>query len=318
MNAQNFLNSMIAGVNADVLGSVVWFDLSSGTERHILESAVSAIPSQETQKELKKNLPSRPTAETSFSWAVKQACVGNTNFKSEVISKEKTHHLANIMQRIEGKDAQGQIEKAEYQQVSRIALVLVDDKGAKLATPYIHAENPEHPIAQAICEKFNAHQQALTPNDIRPFVLGVLGGCYMIPLRKAGGMYFVPSEKQEIVTALSSVLESVNSVLYTLPIFKDAGSISTVSTSVEESATDDITALLSELQEFETLLADGEKVKNRTLENRLEKLGDLQSKVALYSRILQKDLVSLEEKILSCEDKIGALLSGAFTQKKAA
>jgi hypothetical protein len=88
----------------------------------------------------------------------------------------------------------------------------------------------------------------------------------------------------------------------------------TVLEACEQAAQDDLSVLLSEIEKFEVSLQAGEKVRDSTLEDRLDQLGKLQQRAELYARILEKDLGDLKVKIEEVENKTMDLLHRKFSK----
>lgn len=290
-----------------LLGVVCWFDLRTGASRAKLENALVSMKNEKAKAIIEANIPSFPKSEQSFAFAIANATTGLKDVQATKISQDDAKIIASILQREEQKNGNA-VERVDFVQRARVALLLQDQNGIKLNTPIVVHEKQGDEVGQRIEQLYNWHRDNLTPNDIRPMVTKTFEASERLVLRRSGGMYFVPEVHLEIVVELFELLKELKCSGYFLPIFETTEALETLGECAVEDALDDVAALMQELESFSEQIAEGKGVRNSTIEGRLKTLDDLRSKSELYARILRHDVKQIEEKFAEAEQKLQALL----------
>lgn len=292
-----------------LLGAVCWFDLRSGASRTELERALqNDVKDPVVRGIIEDNLPPYPKPEQSFAYAIANAATGLKGIQTTKLEGNASKHVASILDRREQDSGNG-VDRVDYVQRSRVALLLTDRAGSVLANPIIAHEVKGDPVGQRIENLYSWHRDHLTPDDIRPMVTGVFVAASRLILRRAGGTYFVPEQKLDIIRELFGLLRVVRCSGYFLPIFETTEALETLGECATEDAIDDVAALIDELEQFDAALDEGKLCRAATLESRLEKLDDLRSKATLYSRLLKHDVQAIEAKMQQAEEKLLAVIT---------
>ena len=136
------------------------------------------------------------------------------------------------------------------------------------------------------------HHLAHTTTDIRSMMTAFLGEAG-VPLRESGGVYFVPASHERTLDALCSVVEAAgNNATHRLPIVDTPAGKATLRSVAQRTLDDELRQLQEQLDRF-----DGDKVRDSTLERKLEAFGDLRSRVEMFARVLAFKADDLRDKI---------------------
>jgi len=278
----------------DLLGCVFWFTLRQGCTHEELEQSAKSAGLHEDF------LPPGPTPGASFRYAINHAHVGLKGIKTEIISADTATVIAAILQREEDQT----VQRVDYIQKSRVALLLRDAQGNKIEEPNVVGEVPNNPVYLRIRKLYKWHREHLTPDDLRPMCTNVVHSSSSLCLRQSGGMYFIPAEHMDTLNALCSTLAGVGSTGFLLPIFRSDAAEATLFEAAADDCNDDVGALLQELDEFDAKLDDNKTVLPKTLERRADSLKELRDKALLYARILRKDATDLEKRLDAAEARL--------------
>jgi len=291
-----------------LLGAVCWFDLQSGAKRVTLETAIQGIQNTVTQAIIDEHAPPMPKPEQSFSHAVNNAATGIKDVQTSMLERGSDKCVASILERQEQK-ASNTVERVDFIQRSRVAVVMNDRQGNPLPAPIVVLQDPHDKVAQRIESLYQWHRDYLTPNDIRPMVTRTFESCERLVLRRAGGTYFVPIDNLEHVQVLFSLLRQIGCFGYMLPIFETVEALETLQQCAKDDAADDIADLIEEIDRFDEALDEGKVCRESTLQARLDKLDDLAGKSKLYSRLLRMDAEEIEIKMEQTKEKLHALIT---------
>ena len=293
------LQSNLTSYNTDdLLGSVFWFTLRKGCSLSQLHQAA-------TLHGLDKDfLPDGPTPGASFRYALNRAHVGQEGIKTELLTTNPTEQKAKLVGAILQRQKDDTVNRVDYFQVCRVALLLRDRAGAELPSPVFVREVKENPIALRVESLYDWHRNHLTPDELRPVCTNVVHHLRSLTLRQSGGIYFVPGEGQETLEVLCRVLADVGSTGFVLPIFRSDAAESTLFQVAEDDLIDEVGQVLQELDSFEESLDNDKTVKESTLDRRGDRLQELRDKALLYARVLRKDATDLEAKLQQAESRL--------------
>ena len=127
-----------------------------------------------------------------------------------------------------------------------------------------------------------------------------------VSLRESGGVYFVPATHQATLDALCAVVEAAgNNQTFLLPIVDSVEGKKTLRKVAKRSLDDEIRQLHEELQRF-----DREKVRESTLQRKLDGFDELRSRVNLFARVLSFKADSLNNKISGIQSALRGELNG--------
>jgi hypothetical protein len=125
-----------------------------------------------------------------------------------------------------------------------------------------------------------------TGADISAVVQTIIldAGCDLIPVREAGGVYFLPSTPagDALVTKLAAVLYGVGGRFYAFSCL--LGSSATEDASLANAVTDYLLAQVKELRESVSTLTD--ETRSDVKQRRMQAVGALRGKMAAYANLL--------------------------------
>ena len=123
-----------------LLGAVCWFDLQSGASRAALEQALLTVQNDDAREIIEDNLPGVPKPEKSFSYAIANASTGLKGVQCTKLEASNAKIVGSILQRHETDNGSG-VERVDYRQRSRVALLLTDRQGVELPVPMVMHES---------------------------------------------------------------------------------------------------------------------------------------------------------------------------------
>ena len=166
----------------------------------------------------------------------------------------------------------------------------------------------DHAIVWQILELYR-HHQAHTTEDIRRMLAAFLAEAG-VSLRESGGVYFVPASHQPTLDALCGVVEAVGkgNRTYQLPIVDTPATKTTLREVATRTLDDEIRQLQDELARYES-----EKVRQSTLERRLDGFEELRSRVNLFAGVLAFKADSMNAKISAVRASLRAQMEGRPT-----
>jgi len=149
------------------------------------------------------------------------------------------------------------------------------------------------------------HHMALTTEDVRHMLSAFLSEAG-VSLRDSGGVYFVAAPYQATLDALCRVVEAVGkNTTFQLPIVDTAATRSVLREVAKQSLDDEVQQLQAELLRFEA-----DKVRQSTLERKLDGFEELRSRVTLFARVLSFKAEALNDKIGAIQSSLRRQLAG--------
>ena len=149
------------------------------------------------------------------------------------------------------------------------------------------------------------HHLAHTTEDIRAMMTSFLGEAG-VSLRDSGGVYFIPASHQQTLDALCAVVEEVgHNKTYQLPIVDTPEGKATLREVARRTLDSEIQQLQEQLAKF-----DLDKVRESTLERKLEGFDELRARANLFARVLSFKADTLNKKIASIQSGLRRQLSG--------
>lgn len=177
----------------------------------------------------------------------------------------------------------------DYDVVARISF----DK----VSPKISAD-AEHAVVEQIRDLYR-HHLAHTTEDIRTMMTSFLSEAG-VSLRESGGVYYVTSAHSTQLESLCRVVEEVgHNRTFRLPIIDTPATRTTLREVAERSLDDEVRELEEELAGF-----DFEKVRDSTLERRLEAFEQLRSRAALFAGVLAFKADGLSQRVLAMQVQV--------------
>jgi hypothetical protein len=170
----------------------------------------------------------------------------------------------------------------DYDVIARIAF---DRSRVKISA------DVEHGVVEQIRYLYR-HHLAHTTEDIRTMMTSFLSEAG-VSLRDSGGVYFVPAAHSGQLEALCRVVEEVgHNRTFRLPIIDTLATRTTLREVTERSLDHEVRELEEELAGF-----DFEKVRDSTLERRLEMFEQLRNRAALFAGLLSFKADGLNQRI---------------------
>lgn len=177
----------------------------------------------------------------------------------------------------------------DYDVVARIAFDKVSSK--------ISAD-AEHSLIEQIRDLYR-HHLAHTTEDIRSMMTSFLGEAG-VSLRDSGGVYFVPAAHTGQLEALCRVVEEVgHNRTFRLPIVDTPATRNTLREVAERSLDDEVRELEEELAGF-----DFKKVRDSTLERRLEAFEYLRNRASLFAGVLTFKADGLAQRVSAMQAQV--------------
>ena len=177
----------------------------------------------------------------------------------------------------------------DYDLVARIAFAKVD---ARITA------DVEHGVVVEMRELYR-HHLAHTTEDVRAMMTAFLAEAG-VSLRDSGGVYFVPAAHGQQLDALCRVVEEAgHNRTFRLPIVDTPGTRTALREVAERSLDDEVRQLEEELAGF-----DLEKVRDATLERRLEVFEQLRSRASLFAGVLAFKADGLSSRVAAMEASI--------------
>ena len=158
-------------------------------------------------------------------------------------------------------------------------------------TPATIRADRETIVAESVRQMYR-HHLAHTTSDIRSILTSFLSES-AVSLREHGGVYFVPADRQRTLDAVCAVVEAAgNNRTFQLPIVDTPEGKATLRSVTQKTLDDEVRQLQEQLERF-----DDDKVRDSTLERRLEAFEDLRSRAVMFGRVLSFKADSLNDRI---------------------
>jgi hypothetical protein len=270
------------------LGDIVYWTLAEARiDRYTLERIWAGA------QLAAEHLPEPPTAEKALKAAVREAAVGQPDRLIRLGKEDETEIIFAVVR--ETKHADGSVT---YQQETRIIL----DRKAETVSSDIAG----HDLAGVIATRFAELRSTHTPDDVRRAMMKTLDACAAVTLRDHGGVYWVPAPYAETVRRLQGAVEKIGSSrAYLLPVHTSADANRTLGEAAVVALTDELNALKSEVESFQTSPPE----RQSTLVRRLDMFEELRGRAELYRSVLSVTVSDLDSTLASLTASVEALLN---------
>jgi hypothetical protein len=191
-----------------------------------------------------------------------------------------------------------------------LRILLHKKTGAMICTTeaagVIDAQHESQRVADELAPYWQQYRDLFIARDLSQMMRGIIDGMNAIPLRRAGGVYFVPHKEREPLMRLRSLLTDIPQ-LPELPPFVCALGVPdaletrrSLAKAVHAGLLDEIGSLRGDL---ERLMAGGERVREKTIAQRLSLYQRLRAKAGMYQELLgmQQDQVRAAIRELEAE-----------------
>jgi hypothetical protein len=159
------------------------------------------------------------------------------------------------------------------------------------------AQDSTSPIAAAVLDEFARAQGKVDHTDLRHMITRVLGSLRAVPLRDAGGVYFVPEGEGHEATLrnLQIVIQGCGESDFYMPVMPkgDADWSRAAGAGAMRAIDGEYKTLIAEAEAFVNKAIDGDLVQNRVLEGRLADAEALQDRAALFGDVLSLQTASV-------------------------
>lgn len=210
-----------------------------------------------------------------------------------------------------------------------LRILLHKKTGAMICTTeaagVIDAQHESQRVADELAPYWQQYRDLFIARDLSQMMRGIIDGMNAIPLRRAGGVYFVPQGECEPLTRLRTMLADIPQLPELQPFVCALGVPDATETrrsltkAVHAGLLDEINRLHRDLHQ---LGAGGERVREKTIAQRLTLYQRLRAKAGIYQELLgmQQDQVraaigELEaeaRQLLIADDSIAAIKSLPF------
>lgn len=210
-----------------------------------------------------------------------------------------------------------------------LRILLHKKNGAMICTTeaagVIDAQHESQRVADELAPYWQQYRDLFIARDLSQMMRGIIDGMNAIPLRRAGGVYFVPQGECEPLTRLRTMLADIPQLPELQPFVCALGVPDALETrrsltkAVHAGLLDEINTLHRDLHQLGT---GGERVRERTITQRLALYQRLRAKAGIYQELLgmQQDQVraaigELEaeaRQLLIADDSIAAIKSLPF------
>lgn len=279
--------SRLASSGGQQLGTLLWWSLNANRIEHrrLVDLAVKHSLDD-------KYLPSEIKPTGAFRRACRHAATRlDHGLMLRPIAESETEVVVGLVR--ERPDAAA--KNLDYDLLARISF----DKQTSIITADV-----ENGVLAQVRELYQ-HHLAHTTEDIRAMFAAFLAEAG-VSLRESGGVYFVPATHQTTLDSLCAVVEAVGSnKTFQLPIVDTAESKKTLREVAKRSLDDEIRQLQEELDLF-----DPEKVRQSTLERKLQGFDDLRARANLFARVLSFKATAMNERIAAIQAGLRGQLGG--------
>lgn len=181
-----------------------------------------------------------------------------------------------------------------------LRILLHKKTGAMICTTeaagVIDAQHESQRVADELAPYWQQYRDLFIARDLSQMMRGIIDGMNAIPLRRAGGVYFVPQSEREPLTRLRTMLADIPQLPELQPFVCTLGVPDAVETrrsltkAVHAGLLDEINTLHRDLHQ---LGAGGERVREKTITQRLALYQRLRAKAGIYQELLgtQQDQV---------------------------
>lgn len=175
--------------------------------------------------------------------------------------------------------------KADVESVTTPAIVLDREAGA------LACQDENDPVFVAVKAEYARQLGTANASDVRITITNIMNDLSAVPLREAGGMYFVPDRgnSRMIIEKIQEIVRQCGeSDLYAprLPAGNSNWSRACESAAVRSMGSD-YENIVGEMEAFVQRSIDGELLQERVLLGRIEEAEQLKSKASLYQDVLE-------------------------------
>jgi hypothetical protein len=185
-----------------------------------------------------------------------------------------------------------------------LRILLHKKTGAMICTTeaagVIDAQHESQRVADELAPYWQQYRDLFIARDLSQMMRGIIDGMNAIPLRRAGGVYFVPHKEREPLMRLRSLLTDIPPFVCALGVPDALETRRSLAKAVHAGLLDEIGSLRGDL---ERLMAGGERVREKTIAQRLSLYQRLRAKAGMYQELLgmQQDQVRAAIRELEAE-----------------
>ena len=270
-----------SNIKGQQLGSLTWWSLSNNRMEY------SKLEGLAEKYDLnKKYLPAQIRPAGAFRRAWRHSC---SKLAEGMMLRQITDSDTEIVIGLVKEKPDEKAHDLDYMVEARI---IFDKKSHMITSDY------ENGTSSMIRELYSYHQD-LTTSDIRNMMISFLKES-SIRIRESGGVYFVSQQYQKTLEALSNVVQSAgDNVVYTLPIFDTKSSKQTLRNIAKATLDDELRLLAADIGNF-----DKEKMRQSTIDRKLEAFENIRNRAKMFSRILSFKAKSFDEKITELQNSL--------------
>lgn len=266
-------------VNKDVMavldgqqaGAMIWWDLSGGAEPHKLRVAW-AIEGLDPDW-----IPEPPAPQVALRRAVH-------------LMREK-HRIPRPLEGRKGWSLIHETASGERLDYSQAVTVTVDAAGILKIEPF------DHELAGLIRSKYQGCLELLDNNDISSLLISYTESLLAIALRERGGFYFLPPTKVDAFRKAARALKATTGVTcYEVPAMRSEGAVQAILAGLTSEVSQKVAELTAVLDEGEA----GE----RALNTKVASCKKAEAKVTAYEELLGQGLQHLKNQLESTRARL--------------
>lgn len=176
-------------------------------------------------------------------------------------------------------------------------------EGTATADTFLEVEDPSHPVAKRIIDEYTrgAVDKSFCIADIRLAFTRAFVDWAGLRILSHGGMWFIPSEYSEKVTAWRDFVNSFPGCRASVWDQLDVGSVMAEIAHASESTLEaQLAEVLTELERF----GARENVRLTTLEERVETFDTLRARAELFERLLGRSLSDIKDRMALAQEAL--------------
>ena len=167
----------------------------------------------------------------------------------------------------------------------------------------------DHPLVDRIVAMFNELQQTYTSRDISRITVNALERMHCVSLRPGGGVYFIPVQSSDDLSALQNVINAIGACrMDVFTIGNDNGNTGSLATSVKSHINDKIEEMKADLADFRESLVN-QSLKGKSANNSLEVRVRRYNELKLKCQVMADALKVKADSLLGDLDDVGKALS---------
>lgn len=271
----NRLKDTQAKLEGELLGAVFWWSLNDNSVDH--QTLVSLARQMGLPE---KYLPSDVKPHQAFKRAVKHA---STMLDKGTMLRYVDDNDAEIVVALVKEEQLKAKKDLAYATIEKVTF-------EKITGKFVH-EGQGTKAYDLIVDLYAQHLKHMT-DDIRKLVTNFLGDMG-VKLRESGGVYFVARSGIQILDAVCGVVDKTGkNATYQLPIIDTPDGKGALQEVAQKGLEDEIRQLKDEIEKF-----DIKKVRQSSLDRKLQQFDDLRGRVRLFSELLSFQADELNNKI---------------------